>query len=130
MPKTHPERLLVWRGERKRTSGGLTKDQLVKNSKGRIVSKRASELAKKSSNLKNHLRKKGQAFDLKPKPKKKAPKKVKPKKAPKKGQKLEPVAPRRDGSQKAFDPKALNRTKISVENIILSGKRRRTKRKL
>lgn len=44
-------RLLVWNGQREKTLGGLKKSDLVKNSKGRIVSKRKSEVAKKLNNL-------------------------------------------------------------------------------
>ena len=44
------ERLRVWRGELKKTSGGLTKAMLMKNKRGKIVSKRKSEAAKKNAN--------------------------------------------------------------------------------
>merc|ERR1740121_2211162 len=38
---------LVLRGSRAKTSGGLTKDGLIKNKRGKIVSKKASALRKK-----------------------------------------------------------------------------------
>merc|ERR1712174_53160 len=38
---------LVLRGSREKTSGGLTKAQLTKNKSGKVVSKKASERAKK-----------------------------------------------------------------------------------
>jgi len=65
----------VFYGKALRTSGGLKKDDLMKNRYGRIVSKKKHKLAKDKSNLKNFLiAKKG-----KPKPKKKpTPKKKKP----------------------------------------------------
>ena len=40
-------RVQVFRGSRKKTTGGLTKPNLTKNSKGKIVSKKASASAKK-----------------------------------------------------------------------------------
>ena len=62
------ERLRVWRGELKKTSGGLTKDMLIKNKRGKIVSKRKSEAARKNedNNLGSWLRKKGDTFKGKP----------------------------------------------------------------
>merc|ERR1712051_839411 len=40
-------RAVVFRGKKEKTSTGLTKDQLIKNSRGKIVSKKASAAAKK-----------------------------------------------------------------------------------
>ena len=62
MPQS--ERLRVWKGELKRTSGGLTIDDLIKNKRGKIVSKRKSEAAKKNkdNNLGQWLRSKGDQF--------------------------------------------------------------------
>merc|ERR1712046_479994 len=37
----------VWRGTKAKTSGGLTKDKLMKNRHGKVVSKAASAAAKK-----------------------------------------------------------------------------------
>lgn len=45
-------RVQVWNGNAKKTSGGLTKKDLIKK-KGRIRSKKASNSAKKNQNLKN-----------------------------------------------------------------------------
>ena len=58
------ERLRVWKGELKKTSGGLTKPMLMKNKRGKIVSKRKSEAAKKKNinNLGGWLRSKGDQF--------------------------------------------------------------------
>ena len=39
----------VWDGLAQRTPGGLTKSQLIKNSKGKVVSKKQHELGKKNS---------------------------------------------------------------------------------
>ena len=52
----------VWRGELKKTSGGLTKDDLVKNKKGKIVSRRKSRQAADQNNLGEWLRNKGDRF--------------------------------------------------------------------
>lgn len=44
--------LMVWRGKLAKTSGGLTKSDLIKNKRGKIVSKKRSELAKRRFKLK------------------------------------------------------------------------------
>ena len=79
----------------RKTTGGLTRDDLVLNRHGRIVSKRKSQAASKVNNLGNWLRNKGQKFGEVPqqakkgtngKPKKVAAKvaaKAKPKPKPK-----------------------------------------------
>ena len=60
------ERLRVWLGELKKTSGGLTKGMLMKNKRGKIVSKRKSDSSKnaESNNLAKlgWLRSKGDKF--------------------------------------------------------------------
>jgi len=102
---SRPDRIRVWRGEIKRTKGGLVKADLMKNKSGKIVSRRRSAAAKGNSNLGEWLRAKGQKFtdlprpylkkkDAKkavpvpkkavPVPKKASPKKKKPVQAPKK----------------------------------------------
>ena len=62
MPQS--ERLRVWKGELKKTSGGLTKPMLMKNKRGKVVSKRKSEASKKqnANNLGEWLRSKGDQF--------------------------------------------------------------------
>ena len=49
----------VFHNQAQRTAGGLTRNQLVKNKKGQIVSKKASSTARKSNNLGSYLQKKG-----------------------------------------------------------------------
>ena len=49
--KTVGSRAQVMHGTAKKTSGGLTKNQLKYNSSGKIVSKKASALAKKNNRL-------------------------------------------------------------------------------
>ena len=59
------ERLRVWKNELKKTSGGLTRAMLMKNKRGKIVSKKKSEAARKNkenNNLGNWLRSKGEKF--------------------------------------------------------------------
>ena len=58
------ERIRVWKGELKRTSGGLYKKDLIKNKRGKIVSKKKSAAAKKNkdNNLGNWLRSKNDQF--------------------------------------------------------------------
>ena len=53
------QRLEVWRGTRAKTSGGLTKNDLVKNKRGKIVSKKKSSQAGSQNNLGHWLREKG-----------------------------------------------------------------------
>jgi len=118
----------VWSGKLRKTTGGLTRDDLMLNRSGRIVSKRKSEAASKVNNLGTWLRVRGQGFkevpsnakkgsngkDAKPKkvapkkvapkkvaPKKVVPKKVAPKQAPKVVKKIAPKAQKRKlGSKK------------------------------
>ena len=60
MPKIGTRRQ-VWNGTAERTKYGLTKSGLLKNKKGKIVSKIKSEQAKKKSNLGKHLMTKGKS---------------------------------------------------------------------
>ena len=53
------QRLEVWRGTRAKTSGGLTKADLTKNKRGKIVSKKKSQQAGSQNNLGSWLRLKG-----------------------------------------------------------------------
>ena len=131
------ERLRVWRGELKKTSGGLTKSQLMRNHRGKIVSKKKSSSSSKSNNLGKWLRRsgKGEAFGAMldaaglPPPKRKGakkepkqkPKKSKPKpKAPKQKSKPKPKPKPQAPKKRARSPvKAgqLKSSKISVGNI-------------
>lgn len=49
------QRLQVWRGERLKTSGGLFKKDLIKNKRGKIVSKKKSTQARDKNNLGDFL---------------------------------------------------------------------------
>ena len=138
------QRLAVWKGERSKTSGGLTKKDLVKNKRGKIVSKRKSDQAGKDNNLGEWLRakdvsvpkdkmlhaKKGKKKAA-PKPKKAPPKappkkKSKPKPAPHKVPKKAPKKAAKKAAKKGpkinpltkqpYDPDRGG--KISVDNII------------
>ena len=55
------QRLEVWRGVRLKTSGGLTKADLIKNKRGKLVSKKKSGQAHSQNNLQQYLRQKGKA---------------------------------------------------------------------
>ena len=62
------ERLRVWRGDLKKTSGGLTKEELIRNKRGKIVSrKKSNQAVGDSNNLGSWLRGKGDQFQGKPK---------------------------------------------------------------
>ena len=112
------QRSEVWRGIRQKTSGGLTKDMLTKNKRGKIVSKKKSGQASDQNNLGSWLRQKGKKIakadmlhkksappEDAPKSKKKAPKKAAPKKAaPKSGSGTS--GPSRKRQQAAPKPKA------------------------
>jgi len=134
------ERLRVWRNEIKKTSGGLTRDQLVKNKRGKIVSKKkSSQAVGDSNNLGSWLRSKGDKFKGKPKGFKEAakddrddeklaevPAKAKPKKAAPPKKKAAPpkkkaAAPKKkaaavvdltDSPVKAAKPKAKKKKKM------------------
>lgn len=84
MPSSR-QRLEVWRGNRLKTSGGLTKADLVKNKRGKIVSKKKSSQAFEQNNLGDFLRKKGKSIPkdqmLIKKGSKAAPEQAKPPKA-------------------------------------------------
>ena len=99
------QRSEVWRGIRKKTSGGLTKADLIKNKRGKLVSKKKSSQAGSQNNLGSWLREKGKKVDKSemlrkksappadaPKSKQAAPKKAAPKAAakPKSGPKAPP----------------------------------------
>ena len=53
------QRVEVWRGQREKTSGGLTKAMLTKNKRGKIVSRKKSTQASDENNLGAWLRDKG-----------------------------------------------------------------------
>ena len=53
------QRSEVWRGIRKKTSGGLTKGDLIKNKRGKLVSRKKSGQASSQNNLGSWLREKG-----------------------------------------------------------------------
>ena len=85
------QRVEVWKGIRKKTSGGLVKADLIKNKRGKIVSKAKSSQASSQNNLGAWIREKGKSI---PKAemlqsKSKPPEKKQNKKGPK------PVAPKK-----------------------------------
>ena len=94
------QRLQVWKGLRKRTSGGLTKIDLKKNKRGKLVSKRKSDQASSQNNLGSWLREKGKSVpkDEMLRKKKEPPKK---KKSPKKAV----VAPKKVVPKKKLVPR-------------------------
>ena len=48
-------KVVVFRGSKAKTSGGLTSSDLIKNSRGKIVSKKASQRAKKNYHIKGWI---------------------------------------------------------------------------
>ena len=62
MPTRAEQRRAVWSGRQRKTTGGLTRDDLTLNRHGRIVSKRKSVAASKTNNLGDWLRSKDQKF--------------------------------------------------------------------
>ena len=150
---TSKQRLEVWRGERVSTSGGLKKSDLVRNKRGKIVSKRKSQQAASQNNLGSHLRPSGKKIPAKemlhPKksekkassPKKEpaaeaepVPKTVTPKSDPKSTKKRAPKAKRTKGKSNkptvnplTQQPRDRNaRAEVSLDNIV-RGKRKRKK---
>ena len=137
MPQS--ERLRVWNGTLKKTSGGLTKNDLMKNKRGKIVSKKKSAAAKQSANnLGAWLRSKGDHFlskgvtkeniirkgkpGRKPFKAQKQPEKAeeapKPKPQPKPKPKAKPAPPKitKEAPSKPGD-KPKNKSNIDVGNI-------------
>ena len=106
------QRLEVWRGVRLKTSGGLTKADLIKNKRGKIVSKKKSAQAHSQNNLQQYLRQKGKSVPKGemlhkkgaklPEPKKPAAPKPKPKPA---APKPKPAAPKPKPKPKPAPPK-------------------------
>jgi len=143
-----PERVRVWKGELLKTSGGLRLKDLMKNKRGKIVSKRKSQSAKATANnLGDWLRKKGDDFFSKgitkddakkgaapgPKPKKLEvgkPVVVNPPKAPKKKVVNAPPKIKRSEPIKPGDKVSSKRkSNLSVSNIIPSGRPKRVRKK-
>ena len=125
MPISRAEqRRLVWAGKLRKTTGGLTRDDLMLNRTGRIVSKRKSQAASKVNNLGNWLRVSGTKFSEKPAAAKKGsngkaaaePKKVVPKKVvPKK------VAPKKVAPKKVKPPK---KKKLDSKSTVVALKKK------
>ena len=101
------QRSEVWLGTRVKTSGGLTKAMLVKNKRGKLVSKKKSEQASSQNNLGSWLREKGKKVDKAEMLRKKsAPPPDAPQK-PKKAAAKQPAAPSKKAVKKAAPkPKA------------------------
>ena len=88
------QRIEVWRGDRLKTSGGLFRKDLVKNKRGKIVSKKKSVQARDQNNLGDFLRKlneKVSKADMLRPAKKDAPKPESPKKVQKQQAKKRPT---------------------------------------
>ena len=96
------QRVRVWRGELKKTTGGLSREDLVKNKRGKLVSRRKSKQAAEQNNLGEWLRNKGDKF-------KDVPKKVAKKATPKTKEKG-PIS---------------KKMEVSVTNIVPRRKRKR-----
>jgi len=107
------ERLRVWKGELRRTAGGLKKSDLAKNKRGKIVSLKKSQSSRKENNLKDWLRTPGQSFAGKlknagkPLPAKKGKSKLNP---PKPKPKLKPQPPQK--KKKASPKKAVKKAPV------------------
>ena len=138
MPTRAEQRRLVWSGKKRKTTGGLSRDDLTLNRHGRIVSKRKSMAASKSNNLGDWLRTKGNKFgDVpakarkgtngkpkvgKPVPKKVVPKKVAPKKvAPKK------VVPKKPAYKKVKSAMLKPKKKLSSKGTVVALKKKAEK---
>jgi len=135
------ERLRVWKGELKKTSGGLRKQDLMKNKRGKIVSRKKSEAAKKNkeNNLGQWLRSKGDQFlskglkqeniVRKNKPGRKAFKKKKEDVPEEKQSEVKKTAQKKKAAPKISKTapmkpgeKPKDKTKVTVGNIVLNRK--------
>ena len=101
------QRVEVWKGLRKKTSGGLVKADLIKNKRGKIVSKAKSSQASSQNNLGNWLREKGKSIPKAEmlRSKSKAPEKKQQKKVPKVVAPKVPKPPRKKKSASNQAPK-------------------------
>ena len=103
----------MWKGELRRTAGGLKKSDLAKNKRGKIVSLKKSQSSRKENNLKDWLRTPGQSFAGKlknagkPLPAKKGKSKLNP---PKPKPKLKPQPPQK--KKKASPKKAVKKAPV------------------
>ena len=132
MPQT--QRMRVFKGELAKTSGGLRKNDLVRNKRGKIVSRKKSAHAHgNENNLGSWLRGKGDKFGGKPKGLKEglpAPKvaKAKPKAAPKKAApKPKPAPKKKKLSSKATVvslPKPSSRPKKTKTEPLQAGEKK------
>ena len=105
------QRIEVWRGVRAKTSGGLTKADLVKNKRGKLVSKKKSGQAFAQNNLGSFLREKGKKVEKsemlrkKGKPPKDKPSPKKAAAKPKAKAVVKPPKPAAPKAQPAAKPK-------------------------
>ena len=120
MPKNN-QRLRVWKGELRKTTGGLTKDDLMKNNKGKIVSKRKSLAMKKINNLGGYLREKGQPFKMDKKPE--AAKKEVPAKKPEPAKKKETKVKKAPAKKKVKVVKTPDKLKTMLKKVVKKGKK-------
>ena len=122
------ERMRVWNEELKKTSGGLTKGMLMKNKRGKIVSKKKSEAAKKSNenNLGSWLRSKGDKFDGEPKGFKVEDKKPKIEQKVKKEKVVNPPKKAAPKKKKAVPKKVVNAPKKAVPKKVANAPKRLT----
>ncbi len=112
------QRSEVWRGIRKKTSGGLVKADLIKNKRGKVVSRKKSQQASNQNNLGLWLREKGkkvakaEMLRKKSAPPAGAPSKAKPKAA---APKPKPAAPKpKPAAPKAVPKKVRQKPKAAV----------------
>ena len=105
-------RAMVMNGTCEKTSGGLKKNQLKYNTNGKIVSKAASERAKKNGNLGPFLVKKGSTgFEKIPKKGTKAYKAMLSKKSSKKSSKKGPKKGSKNKKKSGRCPKGSKKSK-------------------
>ena len=130
MPISRAEqRRLVWTGKLRKTTGGLTRDDLMLNRTGRIVSKRKSQAASKVNNLGTWLRVRGNKFDEKPANAKKGSNGKEAKAAPKKVAKVAPkkvakVAPKKVAKVVAPKKVAKPKRKLDSKSTVVALKKK------
>ena len=125
MPQT--QRMRVFKGELAKTSGGLRKADLVRNKRGKIVSKKKSSHAHgNANNLGSWLRGKGDTFGGKPK----GLKEEKPKPAPKKPKPVQKPAPKPAPKPKPKPVQKPKKKKLSSKATVVSLPKRPKKTKV
>ena len=129
MTNTNAQRAKVFHGNLDKTTGGLTKKDLMKNAQGKIVSRKASNAAKKNNNLGNFKQNKNSnKFELSPKKGSKAYKELMNKKSNKKSKKKSAKKSMKKSAKKSMKKSAKKSAKKSKKKSAKKSKKKSKKK--